>query len=165
MKYGSSRNNRVKRSRLATYGRAAHGVFINAELRESVAYKVLTPAARLVLIDWIGKYMQRSKGDYENLRGTGISYSFADCKENVSHKTFKTARAEIVKRGFFEQPADLQPLTPGRRRLYAPSTAWRAYQPTPGEQKRLDAAARDRRAALERWAQYRQDQETKKGRK
>lgn len=152
----------MKRARLNTYGRAAHGVFINGELRESVAYKTLTPAARLVLIDWLGRYMQRSKGDTESLRENGLSYSFSDCKENVSHKTFKTARAEIVQKGFFECPPKLQTILPGSRRLYTPSTAWRQYVPSPSEQKALGTAARGRKEALERWSRYRQDSEQKK---
>ena len=155
----------MKRVRLNTYGSAAHGVFINGELRESVAYRTLTPAARLVLIDWLGRYMQKSKGDTESLCKAGITYSFSDCKENVSHKTFKTARAEIVAKGFFEYSPKLQTLIPGSRRLFTPSTAWRRYVPSPSEQKALETAARGRKEALERWSRYRQESESKKTRR
>ena len=150
----------MKRARLNTYGRAAHGVFINGELRESVAYKVLTPAARLVLIDWLGKYMQLSRGDTSRIEN--MSFTFSDLKENISYRTFATARAEILRRGFFREDPDQQTGIPGSRRLYAPSTKWRAYQPCPEEQKRLDAAARDRNAAVKRWARFRTDQALKK---
>lgn len=150
----------MKQRRLNTFGAARHGVFINGELRQSTAYRTLTSAGRLVLIDWLGKYMQLSRGDTARLEN--MSFTFSDLKENISYRTFATARAEILRRGFFREDPDQQTGIPGSRRLYTPSTAWRSYQPTPGEQKRLDAAARDRNAAVKRWARFKTDQALKK---
>jgi hypothetical protein len=67
--------NPKKRSGKGTFG-LAPGVFISNQLRTSAAYMLLTPIERLVLIDMIGRYNRKSRGDKENRR-------FRDLRENT----------------------------------------------------------------------------------
>ncbi len=150
---------KMKRQRLNTFGRARFGVFINGELRTSDAYKALTAAARLVLIDWICRYNQKSRGDSENI---AMTYAFSDCAENLNYATFKRARTAILEKGFFECPPKLQTIKPGARRVFVASTKWTSYQPTPAEAKAIASAATSKRKALERWNNYRADKECAK---
>jgi len=149
----------LKQRRLGTYGGAKHGVFINGELRASIAYKTLSHAARLLLIDWVSRYMKQSHGDVENLRATGMTFAYADCTEVMNESTFKEARQAIIERGFFECLPSMQSIIPGSRRVYVPSVKWKTYQPTAQEARRLATATKAREAALMKWNKFKEQRE------
>ena len=153
----------MSKQRFKTYGRAHHCVLINNELRESDAYKTLTPSARLVLIDWIGRYNAKSKLDTINIKGTGFTYAYADCTEAVNESTYKAARKAIVAKGFFECPPSMQTLKPGSRHIFIPSTKWRSYKPTVVEAKVIATGNKSRKKALQRWNCFTDKKKQRKG--
>ena len=147
----------MKRQRLNTYGRARHGVFINGELRTSTAYQCLTASQRLILIDMLAKYNQKSMGDTVIIKDTGFTFTFHDCAEPVDILTFRKARAAIVENGFFELGENVKRIMPGAMNVYLPSTKWMHYEPTPSEVDTLAKAAKRKRDTLTRNTQRKND--------
>ena len=120
-----ARGKRDPQPRLRIFGLGPF-TLITDEVRSSVAYLSLTPIARLVLIDMIGHYNLVSKHDSERLPN-GFQYVYQVCKEPVSHNAFYKAVNEIVDRGFFRRPLNIQPSAIARPTRYVPSPEWRQW--------------------------------------
>lgn len=128
-------NKRDTRSRAARHFGSSPFTLVSDELRKSLAYKCLTPTARLVLIDMIGKYHLASQCDKEALGPLGFQYVFLRCSEPVSKNSFYEAVKQIVEHGFFACPPEIQPLSVARPARYLPSTAWRTWSNPDAEKK------------------------------
>ena len=139
---------RGRKEQRGTYGRGGF-VAIADVLRQSSAYRVLTPSQKLVLFDWLRLYMRLSAFDKEPVPD-GFSFSYANTIEPIDETTFYHARQRLVDVGFFEQRNDLKRLTPGAPDVFLPSTRWMHYKATDQEAERLDAVEQRKRRSLER---------------
>lgn len=99
------------------------------DLVQSEAYRCLTKATRLILIDMMRTYWRASSFGRMNLSG-GFTYSYATCREEISEKRFYEARQRLVDAGFFEFDPMIQPSDPQASKRYLPSSAWTKYKPT-----------------------------------
>ena len=114
------------RQRLGFYGGSPF-TLLSDEVKKSVAYRTLTPVARLVVIDMIGKYHLASKGDKVPIMSVGFEYVFERCTEPVSYNGFYLAITAICEHGFFETPPELQSLTVAQPAVYVPSRKWKTW--------------------------------------
>lgn len=126
---------------------------ISDELRESLAYKSLTHATKLVLFDLIGFAYKKSDGSKDSLK-EGFEYTFAVCREVCSEGTFDDARKMLIERGFIECPPKLQPLIVARPAVYVPSTKWREWR-DPVAEKAIARREAAKRAGIKRDQQRR----------
>lgn len=106
------------------------------EVRESIAYLVLPPAAREVLLDWIGVYnvassYNRSAAFWQ----TGIKYTWSMCRVPISKRSFHRALVELKQKGWIVDRDDMIAIRGDACIL--PSHKWQDYQPTLREQKRV----------------------------
>ena len=126
----------AKRQPLGFFGSVGSFTQLYNELKESQAYRVLTPTERLILIDMIRVYGKASAGDYETL-SEGIEYTWSVCLEIVAEATFHRARKRICDIGFFESPLDIQSLRPGAPTRFMPSRKWAKCVATQSDANRL----------------------------
>lgn len=111
----------------------------------SVAYLCLSHSARLILLDWVGRYEEATGYETDiRLADKGLTYPFRECTEPVSRATFYRAVDELISKGFLEKHPKFQHTT-GEHMRYRPSHQWLAYEPTDAELGIL-AAYQDRRA-------------------
>lgn len=137
-----------KREQMGTYGRGGF-VMVSDELRQSTAYRALTPTQRLVLIDMLRLYMRLSDFDKETLPD-GFSYAFTNCHELLDERTFYDGRKRLVDVGFLERRDDLKRLTPGAPDVFSPSRRWTKYQPSDAEMARLAALEQRKQTSITR---------------
>ena len=109
---------------------------IYSELKESDAYRVLTPTERLVLLDMLRLYNKASAGDKEYPDG-GFNYVWQVCLENVSENYFYSARTRLCDLGFFDHPPEIQEMRPAAPTRFLPSREWSKYEATASEAKTL----------------------------
>lgn len=128
-----------KSSRRGTYSgtsRWSTPIFDDA-IRDKDAYRTLLPAQKLVLFDMMRVYYRASCWDTENISDTGFTYSYAQCREDLSAHAFYDALKVIVARGWFSIAYDLQEIKAGAPKKYLPSRDWEKYQATKEERMRL----------------------------
>lgn len=126
------------------------GVYVTNELRNSTAYKLLTPNEKLVLIDMIRRYYLKSGGDKTSLKGTGFTYIFADCMEGVDSKTFHCARRRLCEVGFFARTDNLKLIMPASPDVFEESIQWKSYVPSEMESTKLSRREGRKTALIER---------------
>lgn len=123
-----------------TFGHG-RGVYLTDEIRQSAAYRVLSPTEKLVLMDFIRKYYRASSGDKTDIRGAGFAYTFQDTLETVDAKTFYRARGRICAVGFFIRDDSLKRLQAGAVDVFIPSEGWRTFTPDTEAARRMESQA------------------------
>lgn len=104
---------------------------------DSVAYRVLTPSQRLVLIDMLREYFGASSFDTDRIPD-GFTYTYGQCTVDITDKTFYSAIRRIRKVGFFDRPIEIQEHRPAAPNRYVPSAAWEKYRPSDIERQKLN---------------------------
>lgn len=141
-----------KSSRRGTYSgtsRWSTPIFDDA-IRDKDAYRTLLPAQKLVLFDMMRVYYRASCWDTENISDTGFTYSYAQCREDLSAHAFYDALKAIVARGWFTVAYNLQEIKAGAPKKYLPSRDWEKYQAKPNEKTRLRQRATRRERKIQR---------------
>jgi len=138
------------------YG-TGHGLFLRDEIREALAYRVLSPVERLVLMEWLRTYGKASAGDTVDLSDTGVLFCFSQVREDIGERSFQRARQRLIRAGWFQGAPHLKPLRPGAPNRYLPSTDWRAYKPTAAEAEALRKRDAIKAASLRRARRRRVD--------
>lgn len=154
MGFGSNPFN--KRKAFDTYG-AGQGVYLTNELKESDAYRVLTPSGKLVLQEMIRAYYQASNYDKADISHTGFIFTYSQCLEDVDETTFRKARKTLCAKGFFRKAPHLKELRPGAPDRYLPSTEWRAYVPSARECQARQRREQRKKASIARAKRRRAD--------
>jgi len=147
-------------SRVYDYG-SGPGYYVYNELRDSEAYRVLTPAQKLIFLDMYSCFMRACNFNKSSITSSGFQYPSAMCREDVDESTFTCARTRICKVGFFRRAPHLESGRPAAPNCYLPSTNWREYKPTEIEQRRLQRRVNRRKKrhsrARERRTKFLQD--------
>ncbi len=126
----------AKKRNLGFFGTGGQFTLIYREMRDSDAYRVLTPKQKLILNDMIRTYRKDSFGD-KNYHKEGFEYVWEVCEEDVSESAFYRMRQRLVDLGFFDYPLEIQRMRAGVARLFRPSREWAGYKATPSESKVL----------------------------
>jgi len=137
-----------KPKRLGTFGRG-RGVFVTSEMRRSEAWCVLTPSHRLVLIEMLDAFNRVSSFDSVDITKTGFTFTHAACQTDVDYGTFKDARKQICRVGFFREAPELKDLTPASPTVYVTSREWEQYEASPDEAQRLQRAAKSKERRIQ----------------
>ena len=103
-------------------------LYLDPELRKSLAFRSLTKTAILVLIDFHGKKRVRGKGNsWRVLNNDELTYSYREAeKRGISRSAFKAAIDQLIERGFLyvaKQGGGLK----GDSSEYGLSSEWRRH--------------------------------------
>lgn len=143
MKPGKRHNSRD------TFG-SGRGAYLTDEMRQSAAYRILSPTEKLVLMDFIRKHYRISSGDKTDIRSAGFAFTIADTLEAVDSKTFYRARTRICAAGFFTRDDSLKQIKPGAVDVFIPSGDWRTFSPDTGTAARMESKAARKAEYIER---------------
>lgn len=124
-------------------------------LFDSDAYKILSHANKLILLDMVRQYLFASRWQTidlqeKDLAKKGFSYTWKTCRLPIAESTFREAIAEILRIGFFDAPKDIQ--VKGDPVAYIPLLLWRSYKTTKAERKALDTFDRRKKSRTARHA-------------
>jgi len=118
--------NRRRGYPLGNIGSSKHSVPLHEDLLDSPAWKALTPLQGMVLIDWYRYYVWLTKWDREPLP-EGMTYTWSQCRVQISENAFRDAVKRIVVIGFFDRAPRLESSRPGSPQKYVPSKRWQSW--------------------------------------
>lgn len=130
---------------------------IRATVRESKAWKCLSPRGKVELLEMLDTYNGCANWGKlaEKIQKNGFPFTWDMSKEIMCEPTFLAARTDVVVHGFFNILPGHQP---GEAMLFVPSGDWLRYVPTAVEQRHLDRASESKAERLrkhkDRRAQY-----------
>jgi len=151
----------MKKSKRKLYYGGGRFLVASDELRDSVAYRGLEHAHKIVFLDMLRTYLKPSYGDTKDISDDGFMFAFGHCREPVSRATFYRAIHRILDVGLFEHRVDQQhPLRGGQPTVFAPTDRWRSFdRREAGKATQADLTRMDdrKRKQLKRDSRRRQD--------
>ena len=145
-----------------TFG-CGRGVYLTDEMRQSAAYRILSPTEKLVLMDFIRKYYRASSGDKTDIRSAGFAFTYQDTLELIDSKTFYRARARICAAGFFKRDDSLKQLKAGAVDVFIPSDGWRTFTPDKEAARRIESQQARKAAYIKRGKERTRDYIQRRG--
>lgn len=152
-----------KRKKLPRRGTFGSGSFIvlYEDMLSALAFRVLSPTEKLVLVDMLRIYRKASKGDTGVVLG-GFNYTWSHCKTDVSERAFYKSRRRIVELGFFKVLGEDQAGRLGESHRFSTSELWKKDERVTAEQRRkLMKSDEAKKAKLKRGRDRKTDYLTK----
>jgi len=140
------------------YGNTGMFIKLYDAILDSPAYEVLGPTSRCVLLDMFRVVRNKFRDiPPEAATQTSFTFTFDECRLNVSHNTFRKAMKELRRVGWVELKAEHQRDGVATPIQYTVSERWRDYRRS--EKERADCYKRER----VKDKQLRRDYEKKSG--
>lgn len=114
-------------------------IMVSDDYRDYIAYRVLKPMTKLILFDYLrcvrNKHASVAPDHADKHRFT---YSYSECREDVSENTFHRAMRELKRTGWVDVLPETQNFGIGQPVFYTVSDKWRTYKPTEEERQTLN---------------------------